>query len=170
MDQDQFWQVIAAARLAELPQTDDWSQRLEAELTRYSPDEIIEWNHIFDRLAAQAYTAGLIAACCLINTGAGDDGFYYFRCWLICMGRRVYEAAIIDPDSLADVVRPWVDAEAETYAAAHHAWMTVTGEPDTAEYPARNETAELRGEDWDIDDPSELRQRLPRLVALYSER
>lgn len=169
MNQDHFWRIIAAARLDESSQTDGWSQRLEAELINCPPDEIIEWNHIFDRLAARAYTAGLIAACCLINTGAGVDGFYYFRCWLIGMGRQIYEAAIVDPDSLADVVRPWVDAEAEIYGAAHQAWMEVTGEPDTAEYPARNEAAELTGEDWDIDDPTELRQRLPRLIDLYAE-
>ena len=115
--------------------------------------------------AIQVYSQSRAAY--VINGGASDDGFYYFRCWLIGMGRRVYEAALADPDSLADAVLPGIDAEAEIYAAAHSAWMAVTGRPDTDPYPARNEGAELRGEAWDFDDDEEVRRRLPRLAAIY---
>jgi len=138
MNEDRFWQITADCNLRDFD-SEEWASRLTLALQRLPSDEIIEWNHIFDRLAAAAYTADLTAACCLINTGAGSDGFYYFRCWLIGMGRTVYEAAVKNPDSLADVVNPRRDAEAEIYAAAHKAWMTVTGEPVTAAYPARNE-------------------------------
>ncbi len=90
------------------------------------------------------------------------------------MGREVYEAAVADPDTLASVVRPsWgaesIDAEAEIYAAAHQAWMAVTGRPDTDPYPARNEQAEQQGADWNFDDDAEVRRRLPRLAAMYLE-
>jgi hypothetical protein len=71
--------------------------------------------------------------------------------------------------SLADAVAPGIDAEAEIYAAAHQAWMAVTGSPDTDPYPARNERAELRGQDWDFNDADEVRRRLPRLAAMYLE-
>lgn len=83
------------------------------------------------------------------------------------MGREVYEAAVANPDSLAGVVVADTDAEAEIYAAAHQAWMAVTGRSDTDFYPARNESAELRGEDWDFDDDGEVGRRLPRLAAIY---
>jgi hypothetical protein len=114
-----------------------------------------------------AYTVDLWGAAYLINGGASDDGFYYFRCWLIGMGRDVYEAAVANPDSLADAVDPGTDAEAGIYAAAHQAWMAVTGRPDTDPYPARNESAVLRGEDWDFHDDDEVRRRLPRLADMY---
>jgi hypothetical protein len=81
----------------------------------------------------------------------------------------VYEAALAGADSLAEVVRPGVDAEAEIYAAAHHAWMSVTGRSDEDDYPARDEGADLHGEDWDLDDEDECRRRLPRLSALYGD-
>jgi hypothetical protein len=148
---------------------EEWDERLQAALEKLEPGEIIEWNHIFDRLAARAYTVDLWGAAYLINGGASDDGFYYFRCWLIGMGREVYEAAVANPDSLADAVVQGIDAEAEIYAAAHQAWMTVTGRSDTDPYPARNERAELRGEDWDFDDDAEVRRHLPRLAAMYLE-
>lgn len=122
-----------------------------------------------------AYTTDLWAAAYLINGGASDDGFYYFRCWLIGMGRDIYGMALADPDTLADVVSStWdaegIDAEAEIYAAAHQAWRQVTGQPDTAPYPARNETAALVGSDWDFDNKDLMRRKLPRLSALYEGR
>jgi Protein of unknown function (DUF4240) len=169
MDQGQFWGIIAEACRSDPRRSEEWAERLRTVLTRRTPDEIIEWNHIFDRLAAEAYTVDLWGAAYTINGGASDDGFYYVRCWLICMGREVYEAAVVNPDSLADVVVPGIDAEAETYAAAHQAWLTVTGRPDTDPYPARNENAKLRGEDWDFDNHEEVRRRLPRLAALCCE-
>ena len=135
-------------------------------LKKLEADEIVQWNHLFDQLAKEAYTVDQIAACNLINGGAGDDGFYYYRCWLIGMGQEVYENALASPDSLADVVSGDYEAWAEIYAAAHRAWMAVTGNPDTAPYPARDETTELTGEDWDIDDQAEVARRLPKLSAM----
>ena len=169
MNQERFWDIIAAACPPDPRRSGEWDDKLRAVLSNHPPDEIIEWNHIFDRLAAGAYTVDLWAAAYTINGGASDDGFYYFRCWLICMGREVYEAALADPDSLADAVVTGIDAEAETFTAAHQAWMEVTGRPDTDPYPARKEFAELRGEDWDFDNKEQVRRRLPRLAALYCE-
>ncbi len=169
MDEAKFWGIVAEACRSDPRQADWWDRRLQVELEKLPPNEIIEWNHIFDRLAAQAYTVDLWGAAYHINGGASDDGFYYFRCWLIGMGRQVYEAAIANPDSLASAVVPGIDAEAEIYAAAHQAWIAVTGRPDTDPYPARNERAEIRGEDWDFDDDEEFRRRLPRLAALYPD-
>lgn len=166
MNQDQFWDVIAKACQGDIRQAEDWDRKLQAALMQFEPAEIIEWDHIFDRFAARAYTIDLWGAAYTINGGASDDGFYYFRCWLIGMGRDVYEAALANPDSLADVVEPAIDAEAEIYAAAHQAWMAVTGRPDTDPYPARNEQAELQGKDWNFGDHEEVRRRLPRLAAL----
>ncbi len=174
MTHDQFWQIIDTACCSDPRSAEDWDQRLTDALAQLPAEEIVEWDHEFDRLAAQAYRTDLWAAAYLINGGASDDGFYYFRCWLIGMGKQIYHDAIANPDSLADVASPkWfaegIDAEAEIYAAAHRAWMRVTGQPDTAEYPARTESAELVGEDWDFDDNTEIQKRLPRLAALYEE-
>ncbi len=107
-----------------------------------------------------------------MNTGAGNDGFYYFRCWFVGMGKEVYEKAIIDPDILAQVALPrssGIDAEAEIYGAAHDAWMQVSGQPDTAPYPARNESAELKGAHWDFENDELMREHLPKLSAFYDQ-
>jgi hypothetical protein len=172
MTHNQFWQIVDTACRSDPRSSDEWDRRLIESLGQLPAEEIIEWNHIFDRLVADAYTIDLMAACYLMNTGAGDDGFYYFRCWLVGMGKEIYSAAITNPDSLADVALPYsegIDAEAEIYATAHQAWMQVTGQSDTADYPARNESAELVGDDWDFDNSDLMRQHLPRLAAFYDE-
>src|SRR5882724_1487694 len=119
MDEERFWKIIAKACRSNPRKAEEWDERLQAALSKLEPDEIIEWNHMFDRLAARAYTVDLWGAAYLINGGSSDDGFYYFRCWLIGMGRDVYEAAVANPDSLADLVDPDIEAEAEIYGAAH---------------------------------------------------
>jgi hypothetical protein len=170
MSDERFWQIIDRACRSNSCVSEQWHANLVFELQQLSPDEIVEWNHIFDRLVAQACTIDLMAACYIMNTGAGDDGFYYFRCWLVGMGKDVYERALKNPDSLADVALPYssgVDAEAEIYGAAHAAWQRVSGKADTDPYPARNESAELVGDDWDFDNESQMRERLPRLTAFF---
>jgi hypothetical protein len=173
VNEEIFWQIIDTACRSNPRLVDEWNQLLIDELVRRPAAEIIEWNHIFDRMVAAAYTSDLIGACVEINWGAGDDGFYYFRCWLVGMGKKIYSAAIVNADSLTDVVRQWnirgiVDGEADIYIAAHKAWMQVTGNPYNADYPARNEYAELIGEFWNPEDPELMRQHLPRLFELYN--
>lgn len=176
MNEETFWKIIRKAchkyskKCGTVPRDiDEWDERLTEALEKLDAEDIIEWNHIFDRFAAQAYTRDLWGAAYLINGGASDDGFYYFRCWLIGMGKEVYEKAIENPDSLASVVGDDEEAEAEIYAAAHQAWMNVTGNSDEAPYPARNEGAELQGDRWNFDDNEEVRRRLPKLAKLFIE-
>ena len=42
----------------------------------------------------------------LLTGSESDNRFSFFKAWLVCMGKAVYEAALVDPDSLADVVDP----------------------------------------------------------------
>ncbi len=174
MTHDQFWQIIADACRSDPYSAEEWHSSLSEALANLPANEIIEWDKIFDTLANRAYCTDLWAAAYLINGGASDDGFYYFRCWLIGMGKEVYCNAIVHPDSLADVVSPsWfaegLDAEAEIYGAAYSAWKHVTGKSCESDYPVRTEFSTLVGDDWDFGNSSEMRRRLPRLAALYEE-
>jgi hypothetical protein len=47
--------------------------------------------------------------------------------------------------------------------------MQVTGNTDSAPYPARNETAVLIGDDWDFDNQDLMREHLPKLTAFYDD-
>jgi hypothetical protein len=170
MDFERFWEIIASACRSDPRKVDEWDEALTRELVRLPPEEILEFDRIFDELADRAYTRDLWGAAYTINGGASHDGFYYFRCWLVGMGQQVYEVALANPDSLADVViLSEQDAEAEIYAAAQQAWEKVTGRED--EYPlalpARHDGGKLKGKKWDWSDASTVRKRFPRLAAKY---
>ena len=78
-------------------------------------------------MLAASYREDLWGAAYLINGGASDDGFEYFRGWLMTQGRAVFARAVADPDSLAEL--PAVPAAA------------LTGE----EFEARADVAVRRG-------------------------
>lgn len=118
-------------------------------------------------LRARSYQVDLWGAAYLINGGCSDDGFEYFRGWLMAQGRDVFERAVADPDSLADVpaVRERLDLEAEDmFGVAHSVYWDRTGEAlaDTADYPQLTAF-------WDFDDEEERRRRLPRLNAVLDQ-
>jgi hypothetical protein len=110
----------------------------------------------------------------LVNGGCSDDGFEYFRGWLIMQGREVYERVVADPDVLAGLAairarasggRP-VECEDALYIAAQ-AYRAAAG----GEFPGRVFTIgypELDpGWDFGFDDRAEMTRRLPRLAALF---
>jgi hypothetical protein len=134
--------------------------------------------HAFDKplweLLARSYRADLWAAAYIINGGASDDGFDYFRGWLIAQGRSAYEAALAAPDSLAElpaVVRAQQIGEdlwgEDILGVAWDAYKAATGEAlprdgVTAPFPDLDPDW-----DFDFDDDAEMRRRLPRLATLY---
>jgi len=106
MPADKFWQIIA--RAAEFDHDPDaHMEALHAALHELPLEEIISFEVAFRRYLNKAYTWELWGAAHVIHGGCYDDGFEYFRRWLVSRGRQVYEAALIDPDSLAQQdVRP----------------------------------------------------------------
>jgi hypothetical protein len=178
MDLDEFWRHIQASKADDL---DEHALRLHQRLVGLPPNEILHFDHIWDTLKAEAYHWDLWGAAYLINGGCSDDGFDYFRIWLLLQGREVFQAAVREPDSLADVVDPDDDYfEHECYPGMD-AWMVATGSPgDHAGYAAFHEAIRSRygpvrgmdemGERWNFDDDDEVRERLPRLASKYLAR
>ena len=75
---------------------------------------------------AEAYRWDLWAAAYLIQGGCSDDGFEYFCDWLISLGKHRFEAALRNPDSLAEVIEDEDDEEGREFeafaAAVIHVW------------------------------------------------
>jgi Protein of unknown function (DUF4240) len=118
------------------------------------------------------------------EAAAGNDPRgRHFRTWLILQGRDLFEAALANPDSLAEVVGTddEYDHQYEVYPA-QRAWEAATGksvadmeaffasEGETFErlgLPPFEGPVEPSGEDWDFDDEVEVRRRLPRLSGRF---
>ena len=174
MDDKRFWDIIAVACKIEGDDPDfevEWYDALVEQLVTLPHEDIVRFDRWFDDRTDALYTRDHWGAAYLINGGASDDGFYYFRCWLVGMGKRVYEAALKDPDTLADVVNSSIDYEAEIYSVARAAWERLGLDEDDFDRAykklGRRKKAKLKGEDWAFNDDEEMRRRLPRLFELY---
>ncbi|MFI5876818.1 DUF4240 domain-containing protein [Streptomyces sp. NPDC051445] len=178
MNKQQFWELIAAARhQAPDPDESEMVAREATSLLASRPaEEIVAAQQVLWDLMAESYTNPLWAAAYLINGGCSDDGFDYFRGWLITQGREVFEGIVADPDALAGL--PIVQVSAtdgldldgeDVLSIAWNAHSTATGEQLPADaftirYPQLDPAW-----DFDFDDRGEMTRRLPRLAALYLE-
>ncbi|GGT08455.1 hypothetical protein GCM10010286_37270 [Streptomyces toxytricini] len=177
MNKEHFWTLIEKAR-EHVPDTRDGSDiadRASALLARRPAQEITAAQQTLWDLMADSYQNPLWAAAYVVNGGCSDDGFDYFRGWLIAQGRTTFERVLADPDALAEL--PHVRAAAaegidldceDMLSIAWNAHQKATGQelpadaftiryPDLA--PAWN---------FNFDDREEMARRLPALTALYS--
>lgn len=100
MAADEFWQIVnRAAQSNRDPEAH--LEALRTALRELTLEEIISFEVAFRRYLNEAYTWELWGAAYVIHGGCSDDGFEYFRRWLVSRGRDVFEGALADPDSLA---------------------------------------------------------------------
>jgi hypothetical protein len=175
MDTNDAWQLVEQARAdTGGDDAEAVAARMTALLARRGPAGIVALAQPLWELLASSYRADLWAAAYLVNGGASDDGFEYFRGWLVAQGRDVYEQALADPDSLAAVpavvaaAGAGLDLECEdVLGVAWQAYRQVTGQ----DLPATAITSRYPPIDFEFDfeDDDEMRRRLPRLTALYDE-
>src|SRR5262245_62030044 len=171
MNIDRFWQLVDSTRGFR-----DRADSLAKLLEQLTPDEIVRFRIIYDDLIFAANRVDLWGAAAVINGGCSDDGFYYFREALIELGRPVFEAAVRDPDSLADIANPGEEMAMEEGLGntSMLAWTAKTGESEQAFFEAVDSADEVsnrgdaeEGEWWNFSKPAEVRHRLPRLAAKF---
>ncbi|MFJ6566137.1 DUF4240 domain-containing protein [Streptomyces sp. NPDC091292] len=183
MDTETFWQLIEDARAAEsaaptsgsgMDESRAVAERAAALLATRPAEEIQGAQQTFWNLMAASYGIRLWGAAYTINGGCSDDGFDYFRGWLIAQGREVFERAVADPDTLADspavrtAARTWDELECEAVLGiAWDAHRQATGEELPAcwsvRYPDLDDAAA-----FDFDDKEAVARHLPKLAALYA--
>jgi Protein of unknown function (DUF4240) len=170
---DEFWSVVDRARSGEDPAA--VVEAVVVQLAARPAPEIAGFDRHLRRVLDASYREDLWGAAYLINGGCSDDGFDYFRGWLLAQGHAIWQMALADPDSLADhpeIRGPRSDQEPvylqceDILGVAYRAYEALTGQELTVEvaglYPRRPEL----GEDWDFDNAAEMRTRYRRLWAL----
>lgn len=158
-----FWELIKKSRVDDV---DDHLEALGNLLRGFQPKQIKRFNHHLKPLLKSASTWDLWGAGYLLQGGCSDDGFLYFRCWLILQGKEKFLAAIKNADSMAK----WVtDNEDETYDAevlmylADQIYEEVTGK-DGADM-GMDTGGKVEGKRW--KKPIELKERLPKLFRRF---
>ncbi len=161
MDNATFWKVIENAKMAS-PNTGYRPKALRAVLEELSPDEIQSFQEVYIAQVYEAYTWPLWGAAYVMNGGCSDDCFDYFRDWLISEGQSVYEAALRNPETLADLPRiDEVELEEFRYVA-DEAYESKAGRAMEPTYPPF--PGDPAGDSWDEDTVDKL---FPKLASIY---
>jgi hypothetical protein len=169
LEADRFWKIVERAAKRGKGDQDEMLEALSEELGKLESDDVRGFQLRMDALIAEARTWDLWGAAYVMNGGCSDDGFEYFRAWLIAQGREVFEAALRDPETLASAKLRYAlddgyDFEGLLYVATQ-VYEEMTGEElDGGEDPVASATAEPTGKPW---VEHELDQRFPRLVAKF---
>jgi hypothetical protein len=99
MSEEQYWQIIAES-IKEGPYQSWQEHFLVHKLKTFTVEELVGYELRTELLMHASYTANLWCAADLLNNGCSDDGFDYFRYWLISRGKKVYHDSLQNPDSL----------------------------------------------------------------------
>ncbi len=131
MPEQRFWALIGTTTAIESDPERQVTALLTA-LRKLSIDEIEAYEATFDAQMKRSYSWDLWGAAYVVHGGASDDGFEYFRCWLISKGQHVFEKVMADPDSLADMLAAKIEGvlEFEEFAyVARKVWGEKVGRP-----------------------------------------
>jgi hypothetical protein len=163
MEISQFWKIVDRVHAGAGDDLDKRVKLLRHELDKLSLNEIAAFQRQYDTQIARAYRWDLWGAAYVMNGGCSDDGFRYFRDWLISEGSRTFEAALKSPESLADLPKgDFAENESFGYAALEAIEAKGGGQ---IERDMSGESGEPRGAPWKEEDLPEL---FPRLSKTYS--
>ncbi len=178
MTENEFWDFIADARAKAGHDLDALEKQLNVQAEALSNDDLIAldgWIWFFLR---KSYLTRLWAAAYLINGGCSDDGFDYFRGWLVAQGKSVFFAALENPDSLADYLPQIADWQPndelefeDMLSVASGVFKSRTGDyPPSAPNEPRppNEDDAEFGKLWQEDDEDFYQEHFPHLYALMN--
>ncbi|MFF9276128.1 DUF4240 domain-containing protein [Streptomyces griseosporeus] len=166
MDETEFWELVDASREAAEGDPEEQADVLVERLRQLDPEAVLDFARHFEARYNRAYRWDLWGAAWVLLDGASDDAFDFFRCWLIGQGREVFEGALHEPDSLADLLDDFdeeVDGDGEEIGyAADEAYEELTGgvAPDLGLPP---QPAEPEGTPLDFEDERALAERFPKL-------
>jgi hypothetical protein len=165
---DDFWRIIGRT-VDSSHDPDGQINALRSVLRELPIEDIVSFELAFRRYLNQAYTWDLWGAAYVIHGGCSDDGFEYFRRWLVSRGRDVYETALANPESLAQLdAQPGPDDVWEfeaIYYVTRRAFEEKGGEGDVRDHSepeAGLGGAGPSGEPF-VEDEEYLARRYPKL-------
>lgn len=171
MTEEKFWAIIKDSNRG---------RELEECLTPLSEDELFGFRYWWEYFCHASYKQELWAVAYVVLGGCSDDGFDYFRYWLIAQGREVFYNALADADTLCDVFSELEDPEGDDYPeqedldyAVQMVFRKRTGEEDyfytmAENYSLPQYTHEIEFE-WNSEDEDSIRKVCPRTFDKWWE-
>lgn len=173
MDEQRFWTIVDRTAVHE-SDPERQVEALRAELMALTAEDVVAFRNAFEAQLERAYSWDLWAVAYVVHGGASDDGFEYFRRWMVSKGRTSFERLLARPDDLADMLVDDVDGVLEFEEILYvtdEVWGEKTG-LDPAEMPvdlaSMTVGCEPRGIPFE-DDPDHLKRRIPRTWARFGD-
>jgi hypothetical protein len=116
LTEEQFWTII---------ENSDKCRNLENELNKLTEEEFFGYHYWWDYFHLKSYNQALWAVAYVVLGGCSNDGFDYFRYWLVTRGKSVYMKAIQDADSLFDEFEGLTDDEYPQWEEVSYVYMEV---------------------------------------------
>ncbi len=165
LNEDVFWDIIELS-LKNSHDIDEQESFLASHLETMSPQEMISFKLRVAQLSSCIHTSEMWCAGYLMNGGCSDDGFDYFKAWVISRGKDMYYKAKANPDNLADCIEDpdlnFYEFENLDYLAID-AFENKTGE-DPWDYLPDNENLNQEIEfNWDEDNDESMKSLCPRI-------
>lgn len=176
LDEDLYWSIIDKS-LKHTNDQDSQEQFLIKEICSLTPKQMIGFRLRTDKLLYDTYNSAMWCAGYIMNGGCSDDGFEYFRNWIISRGKAVYYKAKQNPDSLISEV----DEEAEMYDfesfwyVALEAFKQKTGK-ELYDYIDEDNFKTKEGQypsfefTWQEENPESMKKICPQLFAKFQQR
>ena len=162
MDLGRFWHIIDSVRATAGDDVDNRVVALRNALSVEGLDALQSFQNHYDEMIRLSYSWDLWGAAYIINGGCSDDGFRYFRDWLISEGRAVFERAVQSAETLVDIPAPEF-AENELFGYVALELFEQKGGGELAR-DFSTEIAMPSGDEWTED---ELPKRYPMLAKKY---
>lgn len=136
MSEKRFWEIIHSSQQKSKRNYQVQCVQLTEILESFQTEEVIQFDRTFSTLMAKSYSFRLWEPAYALNGGCSDDGFEYFRSWLIAQGRNKFYWTLKFPRLLFLVgVKELVENYEGIAYSSYNAYQNKTG----ATIPARDD-------------------------------
>lgn len=178
MGEEQFWTIVQATVDEAGDDEDEYLEVVKRELSKLSLKEMVGFRLRTDKLLYDSYNSEMCCAAYLMNGGCSDDGFEYFRLWVISRGRKAYEAAMANPDNLIDYIADGAEMDFFEFELFWFVALEAFEESVDAElydYIDYDNFKTCEGHypnfefNWEEDEPESIQKLCPRLFERFGE-
>ncbi|MES2239131.1 MAG: DUF4240 domain-containing protein [Bacteroidota bacterium] len=173
LDEESYWKIIETS-LKETKNQEDQEVYLISALEQLSPKEMIGFRLRTDKLLFDSYTSNLWCADYVISNGAMEDGFDYFRCWLVSRGKEAFYKVQENPDYLVNLVEnepKAYDFEGFWYVAVTAFKNTTNKEADAyidyENFKTTDDNYPILDFNWNVDEPKTMEKVCPVLFKKF---
>jgi len=146
MSEELFWKLINESRNASDSES-DFLDVLKDKLEAFSPPEIKNFKKHFLEKINELYRWDIWALAYIVRRGCGDDGFDYYRAWVISRGKESFESVKnMQMEKLQSLFAQEEPQLEEMYYVANEAYENKKNE----EMPEpRTKSQKIAGKEWE---------------------